>query len=200
MPRRTRMHLPGHPRHIVQRGNNREPCCFEPENFRYYLELWKGNARRYGVAVHTYSPMTNQIHFRVTPEHAESVSRATRVIGSRYAWYLNSSYERTGTVWERRHKSSLVQTGHYFRTCCRHIEMNPVVAAMVVKPGEYRWSTCRANIWSAQSGPTQRDEYLNRGENTEGGSIRIENCSDMRLPMRIYKSSSAQAILPSDRR
>ena len=145
MPRRARMYLPGHPYHIVQRGNNREACFVEPENYRYYLELWKENARRYGVAVHAYCLMTNHIHFLVTPEDAESISRATSVIGSRYAWYFNRSYKRTGTVWEGRHRSSLVQTDRYFLTCCRYIEMNPVVAGMVHKPEEYCWSSYRAN-------------------------------------------------------
>jgi len=68
MPRRARMYLPGYPYHIVQRGNNREACFVEPENYPYYLELWKENARRYGVAVHAYCLMTNHIHFLVTPE------------------------------------------------------------------------------------------------------------------------------------
>jgi len=138
MPRRARMYLPGYPYHIVQRGNNREACFVEPENYQYYLEVWKENARRYGVAVHAYCLMTNHIHFLVTLEHAKSISRATSVIGSRYAWYFNKSYKRTGTVWVGRHKSSLVQTDRYFLTCCRYIEMNPVVAGMVRKPEEYK--------------------------------------------------------------
>ena len=62
MPRRARMYLPGHPCHIVQRGNNREACFVEPENYLCYLELLKENARRYGVAVHAYCLMTNHIH------------------------------------------------------------------------------------------------------------------------------------------
>ena len=167
MPRRARMYLPGYPYHIVQRGNNREACFVEPENYQYYLELWKENARRYGVAVHAYCLMTNHIHFLVTPEHAESISRATSVIGSRYALYFNKTYKRTGTVWEGRHKSSLVQTDRYFLTCCRYIEMNPVVAGMVHKPEEYRWSSYRVNAWGAQSSLTQHDEYLGLGENSK---------------------------------
>ena len=145
MPRRARMYLPQHPYHIVQRGNNHEACFVEPENYQYYLELWKENARRYGIAVHAYCLMTNHIHFLVTPEHADSISRATSVIGSRYAWYFNKSYKRSGTVWEGRHKSSLVQTDRYFLICCRYIEMNPVMAGMVCKPEEYRWSSYRVN-------------------------------------------------------
>ena len=103
MPRRARMCLPGYPYHIVQRGNNREACYIEPENYQYYLELWKDNARRYGVAVHAYCLMTNHIHFLVTPENEDSVSRAISVIGSRYARYFNKTYKRSGTIWEGRH-------------------------------------------------------------------------------------------------
>ncbi|WP_297186082.1 hypothetical protein [uncultured Porticoccus sp.] len=54
MPRRTRMYLPGLPYHLTQRGNNREACFIEPDNYQYYLELWQEVARRYGVAVHAY--------------------------------------------------------------------------------------------------------------------------------------------------
>ncbi len=49
MPRRKRTYIPGYPYHIVQRGNNREACFFESENFQFYLELWKECCKRYGV-------------------------------------------------------------------------------------------------------------------------------------------------------
>ena len=84
MPRRKRMYLPGYPYHIVQRGNNREACFVEPENYRFYLELWKERIKRYGVDVHAYCLMTNHIHFLVTPAEPESISRAMQVVGSRY--------------------------------------------------------------------------------------------------------------------
>jgi len=167
MSRRARMYLPGYPYHIVQRGNNREACYIEPENYQYYLEFWKDSARRYGVAVHAYCLMTNHIHFLVTPENEDSVSRAISVIGSRYARYFNKTYKRSGTIWEGRHKSSLVQSNRYFLTCCRYIEMNPVVAGMVRKPEEYRWSSYRVNAWGFQSELTQHDEYLELGSSPE---------------------------------
>ena len=89
MPRRARMYIPGLPYHIVQRGNNREACFVEAENYQYYLGLWKTCARRYGVSVHAYCLMTNHIHFLITPETEESISKAMRVVGSRYAYYFN---------------------------------------------------------------------------------------------------------------
>ncbi|VAW51830.1 Transposase and inactivated derivatives [hydrothermal vent metagenome] len=99
MPRRTRMYLPDHSYHIVQRGNNREVCFVEAENYQFYLELWKECSQRYGVDVHAYCLMTNHVHFLLTPKENDSISRVMRVVGSRYAYYYNKRYGRTGTVW-----------------------------------------------------------------------------------------------------
>jgi putative transposase len=163
MPRRARKYLPGYPYHIVQRGNNREACFIEPENYQFYLGLWKECGKRYGVAVHAYCLMTNHIHFLVTPENADSISRATREVGSRYGYYFNKSYKRTGTLWEGRHKSSLVQSDDYLPTCMRYIEMNPVTAGMVAKPEEYKWSSYLVNAWNRLSSVVPHEEYLKLG-------------------------------------
>jgi putative transposase len=68
------VYLPDHPYHVVQRGNNREACVIEPENYQFYLQLWEELAARYGVAVHAYCLMTNHIHFLVTPGSATALS------------------------------------------------------------------------------------------------------------------------------
>ena len=104
MPRRARMYIPDLPYHVVQRGNNREACFIEPENYQFYLLLWEELARRYGLAVHAYCLMTNHVHFLVTPERDSAVSNTMKVAGSRYAQYINKKYRRTGTLnkWGRR--------------------------------------------------------------------------------------------------
>ena len=81
MPRRARMYLPGLPYHVVQRGNNREACFIEPENYQFYLVLWEELARRYGVSVHAYGLMTNHMHFLVTPQRYSAVSSTMKVAG-----------------------------------------------------------------------------------------------------------------------
>ncbi len=131
MPRRARMYLPGLPYHIVQRGNNREACFIEPETYQFYLELLKEVSLRYDLAVHCYCLMTNHIHLLATAGDKTSISNTMKVVGSRYAQYINKKYKRTGALWEGRHKSSLVQTDKYFLTCSRYIELNPVAANMV---------------------------------------------------------------------
>lgn len=167
MPRRARMYIPGLPYHVVQRGNNREPCFIEPENYQFYLELWKTLSVRYGVSVHAYCLMTNHIHFLVTPDSETSLSNTMKVVGSRYAQYINLKYKRTGTLWEGRHRSSLVQTDKYLLTCMRYIELNPVRANMVKRPEEFQWSSYGVNAWGDKSWLNQHEEYLRLGQSVE---------------------------------
>lgn len=166
MPRRPRMYLPGMPYHIVQRGNNRQPCFIERDNYPYYLELWRKMSRRYGVCVHSYCLMNNHIHFLVTPDQETSVSNMMKVVGSCYAQYINKKYKRTGTLWEGRHRHSLVQTDKYFLTCMRYIELNPVRAGMVDQPEDYPWSSYGVNALGKNSWLTPHDVYLGLGRDT----------------------------------
>ncbi len=160
MPRRSRMYLPGLPYHVVQRGNNKQACFVEPEDYRFYLQLWQEVSPRYNVSVHAYCLMTNHIHFLATPETESSLSNTMKVVGSRYAQYFNKKYHRTGTLWEGRHRSSLVQSDRYLLTCMRYIELNPVRASMVKLPDDYTWSSYRVNGWGDESWLTPHPDYL----------------------------------------
>ena len=154
------------PYHIIQRGNNREACFNEPENYQFYLELWKELSIRYGVAVHAYCLMTNHVHFLVTPDDETAVSRTMKVVGSRYAQYVNKKYRRTGTLWEGRHRGSLVQAERYLLICMRYIECNPVRAQMVARPEEYRWSSYGANAWGDSTWLRPNAQYRGLGVTT----------------------------------
>ena len=145
MPRRPRVHLDNVPLHIVQRGHNREPCFFTEEDYQSYLH-WLGEAlTETECTLHAYVLMTNHVHLLLTPVKAELVPKLVISLGRRYVQYINRTYRRTGTLWDSRYKSSLVQAETYLLTCQRYIEMNPVRAAMVEDPAHYRWSSYRAN-------------------------------------------------------
>lgn len=64
-------------------------------------------------------------------------------LGRRYVRLFNDTYERTGTLWEGRYKSTLVDTERYLLTCHRYIELNPVRGGLVEHPVQYRWSSHR---------------------------------------------------------
>jgi putative transposase len=94
MPRRARMYIPGLPYHVVQRGNNREACFIEPENYQYYLELWQEISRCYGLSVHAYCLMTNHIHLLATPSRATSLSNVMKVARVGCAEVRSASIEK----------------------------------------------------------------------------------------------------------
>ena len=145
MPRRPRVHLDGVPLHIVQRGHNREPCFFAEDDYLSYLH-WLGEALAEArCGLHAYALMTNHVHLLLTPKRAETVPKLIISLGRRYVQYINRTYRRTGTLWDSRYKSSLVQAETYLLIAHRYIELNPVRAAMVDDPAHYRWTSYRAN-------------------------------------------------------
>lgn len=168
MPRRPRVHIDGLPLHIVQRGHNREACFFCEEDYFSYLH-WLGEAlAENNCSLHAYVLMTNHVHLLLTPKKAESVPKLIISIGRRYVQYINRTYKRTGTLWDSRYKSSLIQAETYLLNCQRYIELNPVRAGMVQDPAHYRWSSYHANAFGqADSRIKQHDAYLSLGRSAE---------------------------------
>ncbi|MDD2742555.1 MAG: transposase [Rhodocyclaceae bacterium] len=154
MLRRPRIHLPGAPIHLVQRGHNRDACFFAEEDFQVYRDWLADALIKTGCQLHAYVFMTNHVHLLLTPPSAESVPQLVIALGRRYVQYINKTYRRTGTLWDSRYKSSLVHADDYLLLCMRYIELNPVRATMVDDPAIYRWSSYRAN------GLGQRDSLL----------------------------------------
>ena len=168
MPRRRRHCPPGLPVHIVQRGNNRQVCFADESDLKAYANWLLAGAEKFGVNVHAWVFMTNHVHLLVTPNTAESVSRCMQFLGRYYVRRFNYRYRRTGTLFEGRFKSCIVQSSRYFLTCQRYIELNPVRAGIVSDPADYTWSSYRAHafglavkLWQPHS------EYLALGDTLE---------------------------------
>jgi len=161
MPRRTRIQLDRVPLHIVQRGHNREACFFGEDDYASYLR-WLGEAlAETQCALHAYVLMTNHVHPLLTPKKAEFVPRLIMSFGRRYVQYFNRTHHHTGTLWDSRYKSSVVQSDTYLFTCQRYIELNPVRAAMVTDPAHYRWTSYRHNaLGKADSRLTPHPLYV----------------------------------------
>jgi len=137
--------MAGIPCHVIQRGNNRDVCFYTEQDYSFYLDCLWDACQRYHVEVHAYVLMTNHVHLLMTPADTEGVSRVMQSLGRRYVQYINMEYGRSGTLWEGRHKASLIEAENYLLSCMRYIELNPVRAKMVVHPADYRWSSYRAN-------------------------------------------------------
>ena len=145
MPRRARITLPNVPQHLIQRGNNRQACFFADEDYRFYLDWLAEYAGKAGCCIHAYVLMTNHVHLLVSAEHGAATGEMMKALGQRYVQYVNRVYRRSGTLWEGRYRSCPTQAEVYLLACQRYIELNPVRAAMVEHPADYRWSSYRAN-------------------------------------------------------
>jgi putative transposase len=185
MPRRPRIHVDGVPLHIVQRGHNRQPCFFAEADYLAYLD-WLGEAsRRAGCQIHAYALMTNHVHLLLTPADAQAVPNMMVALGRKYVPYINAVYQRSGTLWEGRYKSSLIQSEAYLLACMRYIELNPVRAAMCQDPAEYPWTSYRANaLGETQSWLTPHPLYTTLGQDATLRLATYRQLFDQVLPSK----------------
>jgi len=112
--------------------------------------------------------MPNHVHLLLTPSDEAGCSLLMQQLGQRYVQYFNRKHKRTGTLWEGRFRSCLVESREYVLNCYRYIEMNPVRAEMVARPGEYRWSSFSGNTGSADNKSLRPHcEYVALAEDAE---------------------------------
>lgn len=145
MARTARVVLPNVPLHVIQRGNNKQRCFVTDADYQRLLRIIREQMSETGCAIHAYVLMTNHMHLLVTPPSATAIGALMKAVLQEYTQYFNLRHQRTGGLWEGRFRSSLVQTEHYFLTCQRYIELNPVRARLVSQPADYRWSSYRSN-------------------------------------------------------
>jgi putative transposase len=130
---------------VIQRGNNRGPCFVDDQDREHYLAALLHASQRARCAIHAYVLMSNHTHLLVTAADAFAPARMMQSLGRKYVRYFNERHGRTGTLWEGRFRSGLIDSERYLLQCSRYIELNPVRAGMVADPASYRWSSFRSN-------------------------------------------------------
>lgn len=150
MPRRARLILPHVPLHITQRGVNRAAIFIDDEDRHHYRQLLREACVENDIAVHAFVLMDNHVHLLLTPSQPQALAVAMRAVGQSYVQFFNYRHGRTGTLWQGRFKSCLVDSDRYALMVCRYIELNPVRAAMVALPEEYRWSSVHTHLGEAR--------------------------------------------------
>jgi len=122
------------------------------DDFALYLWVLRDASVRARCAVHAYTLMTNHVHLLLTPATSDAPACLMRALGQRYVRYFNDRYRRTGTLWEGRFRSTLVDTDRYVLACSRYIERNAVRAGLVDEPAAYHWSSYRRNAYGENDG------------------------------------------------
>jgi REP-associated tyrosine transposase len=141
MARLPRLTVPGYPHHIIQRGNNRQAIFAASADYEALLAMIEEYAGKAGIAIHAYVLMSNHFHLLATPETASGIPQMMQDVGRRYVRYFNQRQGRTGTLWEGRYRSTLIQAERYLLACMAYIDLNPVRAGIASTPGDYPWSS-----------------------------------------------------------
>lgn len=141
MARLPRLSVTGYPHHIIQRGNNRQKVFVTDADRRFMLDVLESHAPECQVLVHAYVLMDDHFHLLLTPQTAPGLSRLMQAVGRRYVRYFNDRHGRSGTLWEGRYRSTLIQAQRYLLPCMAYIDLNPVRAGRVDQAREYTWSS-----------------------------------------------------------
>ena len=141
MARLSRLTLPGYPHHIIQRGNNSQAIFTTAVDYQRLLRLIDDNAKKFEVEIHAFVLMTNHFHLLATPQTESGLPRMMQAVGRSYVRYFNDLYARSGTLWEGRYRSTLIQADRYLLACMAYIDLNPVRAGLTVDARDYPWSS-----------------------------------------------------------
>ena len=136
------------------------------DNLSNWLSLWERQNNQQAIAEERerwFTQMWNLAAFM-------------KVLKQRFSQWYNGTRptRRTGTLWESRYRSVLVENGEALRTIAAYIDLNPIRAGLVKDPIEYRWSgygeACRG-LAAACAGlrwmESQADPDPTLGENSD---------------------------------
>ena len=140
MPRRPRLHVPGGLYHVILRGNGRQTIFFDADDRYRWESLLEEGVSRYSNRIHAYCWMTNHVHLAIQCDDVP-LSKFMGFVASQYARSTNRKINRSGHLFERRHRAILVQADSYLQELVRYIHQNPLRADMVDDLADYRWSS-----------------------------------------------------------
>jgi putative transposase len=141
MARQARLAVAGQPHLLILRGNNRQAVFLQSRDRELFLELLAATALREQVQVHAWVLLDAEVRLLLTPPQPEALSRMMQSLGRSYVRRFNLWHGRSGTLWEGRYRSTVLQPDRYLLPCMVDMDWLPVRAGLVHAPDEYPWST-----------------------------------------------------------
>lgn len=150
MARLPRLAVAHHSYHILQSGHDDRLIFQDGEDLARFRQILLEAAKKFGVAIHAYVFMPSHFHLLVTPSDDTALGKMMQWLGRHYVPYFNRKNQRSGTLWQGRYKSLLLDADSYFLFCSRYIESHPVRAGLAADPGAYAQSSYHHHIGAAQ--------------------------------------------------
>lgn len=141
MARLPRLRLAGQVHHVIQRGNNRQAIFIDSADRERMLALLGEHAAAHGISVHAFVLLDGRMHLLATPASADGLSKWMQAVGRAYVRYFNDRHSRTGTLWEGRFRSTLVQPDRHLLACMVYMDWSPVKEGSATAPESHAWSS-----------------------------------------------------------
>jgi len=150
MARLPRLSIPGSLHHVMQRGNNQEAIVKTDADRQMLLALVAEQSLQFRVALHAYVLMDTHLHLLLTPATNDGISLMMQAVGRRYVRYFNDLHHRSGTLWDGRYRSTVVQAERHLISSMCFLDLMPVRAGRVAQPELYAWSSHRTYVGQVQ--------------------------------------------------
>jgi putative transposase len=152
-----------------------------------------------GVASELAEARKAGLEHRVAEIHARfsyrmhSLSEFMKTLLQRFTRWFNRTHNRSGTLWEERYKSVIVESGVAARTMAAYIDLNPVRAGMVKDPAEYRWSSYGEAVGGGAkgNGKKAREGLVRACMSHQGAGFEAEKWKEV---SRIYRRAMGLAL------
>ena len=140
MPRQARKKSNSGIYHIILRGVNRQQIFEDNEDYYKFLQVVEESKAISGFELFAYCLMSNHIHL-LLKEIQEPIEQIMKRITTRFVYWYNIKYQRSGHLFQDRYKSEPVEDDAYFLTVIRYIHQNPVNAEICKNPKNYSFSS-----------------------------------------------------------
>ncbi len=206
MARAPRLTCFGQAHHLLQSGIDRQPIFRDDADRLQFLHWLQEAARQFQVSIHAYVLMPDHVHLLATPVDQTGLGRMMQWIGRHYVPYFNRKYARSGTLFQGRFKTAILESGPHLVNCMHYIESNPVRAGLVRAVDDFPWSsyahhagmkadavvTDHVMYWSLGNTPFQREANYRAHLNQEMSLTVIHELTGAVLKGRVMGTAAFQ--------
>lgn len=149
---KRRLTEPGGTYHVWTRGSNRERLYWDDVDHVNWERLLGRVGQKFGWTVLAYCEMPNHFHLVLrTPQ--DTLSSGMRELNCVYSRKTNARHGREAHLFRQRFRSKLIDTHEQLVWNIRYSDMNPVVAGLCDRPGDWPWSSNAAVAGDRSSPP-----------------------------------------------
>jgi putative transposase len=130
----------------MQRGSGGQAVVRDDTDRSLLLDVLAEQAQSHRVSLHAYVLTDNQFQLLLTPETADGVPEMMQAVGRSYVRVFNHRYDRLGTLWEGRYRSTLIQAERHLMSCMAFLDLEPVRQGLAEDPRTYPWSSHRHHV------------------------------------------------------